>query len=195
MTTATTNYRKEALSDARDTVQNFIDEILEMLNDDGKASDDLLNDYPNGDSYHHKSHTDHYYDLQESAAILDQLSEYEETDSGLWEGLGMKEALASCAAFTYARAVYCQWQSLIEKIKDEADTIIDEFTTEENDLESDIDDLKSEAQDQDEEAATARVVAQAARDCVAEKQLKLDTIGTRKTEALRTMIDGLTSES
>ena len=49
MTTETTNYLREAADDAADTVRNFADEILEQLLDDGKASDDLLNDYPDGD--------------------------------------------------------------------------------------------------------------------------------------------------
>jgi hypothetical protein len=61
MTTETTNYLREAADDAADTVRNFADEILEQLIDDGKASDDLLNDYPNGDAWHHECHVDKWY--------------------------------------------------------------------------------------------------------------------------------------
>src|SRR5271157_1560949 len=126
----TENYRDLAESDAKSAVSNFRDEIVEMLLDDGKASDDLLNDDPNGDSYHHESHTDTYYNLQEAAAVLDQLDDFEETDSGLWQGQDMKTALGTCAAFTYANAVYSEWRGLIEEINDRAETIFDEYNTE-----------------------------------------------------------------
>ena len=86
MTTETTNYLREAADDAADTVRNFADEILEQLLDDGKASDDLLNDYPNGDAWHHESHVDKWYSMIDAATLIDQLDEFEETDSGLWEG-------------------------------------------------------------------------------------------------------------
>ena len=48
--------------------------------------------------------------MQEACEVLTQLDEYEETDSGLWEGLDMKEALSACAAYTYANAVYAEWR-------------------------------------------------------------------------------------
>ena len=52
-----TDYEVSAESDAKETVRNFIGEILEQLTDKGEASDDLLNDYPNGEAWHHESHT------------------------------------------------------------------------------------------------------------------------------------------
>ena len=99
MTTETTTYLREAADDAADTVRNFADEILEQLLDDGKASDDLLNDYPGGDAWHHENHVDKWYSLIDAAELIDQLSEFEETDSGLWEGQQPKEAISTCAAF------------------------------------------------------------------------------------------------
>lgn len=66
--------------------QGLIDTRVEQLVESGEASDDLLNDYPNGDSYHHESHVDRSYSVTEAAEILDAYSDYEETDSGLWEG-------------------------------------------------------------------------------------------------------------
>ena len=195
----TENYRDNAESDARDCVSNFRDEIVEMLLNDGKASDDLLNDYPGGDCYHHESHTDKWYNLQEAAAVLDQLDEYEETDSGLWEGQDMKTALGTCAAFTYANAVYNSWNNLIESVNDEADTIIDEFDTERSELEDAISDLTSEADDAEADADDEEIecdvadelnaTAEAARTCAAEKQALLDNIDERKADALREMVD------
>jgi uncharacterized membrane-anchored protein YhcB (DUF1043 family) len=96
------DYRAKAESDAWDTLDNFADEMVRQWRESGEISNDMNNDYPNGDSYHHESHTDRDYDLQEAAELLDQLSEYEETDSGLWEGLEPRRAIAAQAAYTYA---------------------------------------------------------------------------------------------
>ena len=125
--TETTNYLREAADDAADTVRNFADEILEQLLDDGEASDDLLNDYPNGDAWHHECHVDKEYSLIDAATLIDQLMEFEETDSGLWEGLEPRRAIAAQAAFTYGNAVYSEWRELIEKINSEAGGIISDF--------------------------------------------------------------------
>ena len=127
MSARTTSYRADAESDARDTVGNFADEILEQLLDKGEASDDLLNDYPNGDAWHHENHVDKWWNLLEAAELIDELSDCEETDSGLWEGQQPKEAISTCAAFTYGNAVYSEWRELIEKINTEAAEIISDF--------------------------------------------------------------------
>jgi DNA-binding ferritin-like protein len=121
------NYLREATDDAAETVRNFADEILEKLLDKGEASDDLFNDYPNGDSWHHECHVDKDYSLQEAAELLDDLCDHEETDSGLWEGLEPRRAIACQAAYTYGNAVYSEWHDLIEKINSEADDIIDDY--------------------------------------------------------------------
>ncbi len=115
------NYREEADSDAHDTVDYFFDEVVEFLLDNAEASDDLLNDYPNGDAYHHESHTDKSYNLTDAAALLDELYDYEETDSGLWEGQAPRDAISTQAAFTYANAVYSLFQDLIKEINDSWD--------------------------------------------------------------------------
>jgi hypothetical protein len=122
-----TCYLREASDDAGETVRNYADEILEALLDSGEASDDLLNDYPNGDSWHHECHVDKAYDLADAAAVLDELYDFEETDTGLWEGLGTKEAVSACAAYTYGNAVYSEWREKIEKINEEATAIIDDY--------------------------------------------------------------------
>ncbi len=125
--TETTNYLREAADDAADTVRNFADEILEQLLDDGEASDDLLNDYPNGDAWHHECHVDKEYSLIDAATLIDQLRDFEENDSGLWEGQEPKAAVSTMAAFTYGNAVYSEWRELIEKINSEASGIINDF--------------------------------------------------------------------
>lgn len=132
------DYRQKAEEDARDTVSEYQDEILEKLIEDGKASDDLLNDYGNGDAYHHESHVDKFYSLLDAAELIDQLSEHEETDSGLWDGQQPKEAIGTCAAFTYGNAVYSEWTDLIDEINGEAETIIDDYDDQISNVEEEL---------------------------------------------------------
>lgn len=109
-------YYDEAKSDAAETVRNFMDVIVYRLMDGEKVSDDLYNDYPDGDSYHHENHVDKAYSLTEADEILDTLSEYEETDDGLWIGQAPREAISTQAAYTYGNAVYGMWQKFIKDI-------------------------------------------------------------------------------
>ena len=138
------SYRDEARNDAKETVRNFEDEILEQLLDKGEASDDLLNDYSGGDSWHHESHVDKSYRLTEAAELLDELSYYEETDSGLWEGLAPRDAISAQAAYTYGNAVYSEFQDLIREINSDAECIIDDY----NDK---ISEAEEAAEDEDED--------------------------------------------
>lgn len=200
MNTTVENYVENAASDARDTVSNFEDEILEQLMDKGEASDDLNNDYANGDGYHHECHVDKWYNLTDATAVLDQLDEFEETDSGLWEGQDMRTAVATCAAYTYGNAVYSEWCDLIKSINGDTENVISDFDAERNDLESDIETLNDEAGDLDDEAAEAdgdgdndnaaslKAEAEAKRSEAREKQGELDTLDDRKKDALLKII-------
>jgi hypothetical protein len=118
-----TNYWKEAKDDAKDFVENFKDAIAEQIVESGKASDDYNNDYDGGDSYFHESYVDKDYSLQEAAELLDQLDRYEETDSGLWEGLEPRRAIAAQAAYTYGNAVSEAIQELIKDINTKVEYI------------------------------------------------------------------------
>lgn len=69
------NYRKEAEDDAKSMALEFLDQIVEQLEEKGKASDDLNNDYAGADSYHHETNVDRSYSLIEAAHILDDLDE------------------------------------------------------------------------------------------------------------------------
>jgi hypothetical protein len=48
--------------------------------------------------------------------LLDELSQYEEDDYGLWERRDPVEAVKIKAAYTYGNAVYDLWRGLIEQI-------------------------------------------------------------------------------
>ena len=176
----TKNYLRKASDDAGETVRNFADRILEQLLDKGEASDDLLNDYPNGDSWHHESHVDKWYGLQDACEVISQLADYEETDSGLWQGQAMKEALGTCAAFTYGNAVYHEWTEKIKTINDEASTIIADFDVSIGDLEDEIADLHGE----DPDLAAADALEQ-----IQGKQADLDNLKDDKRQALVKLIE------
>lgn len=113
-------YLERARADAWDTFVHFFDDMLPVLRDPegDDISDNLLNDYEGGDEFHHANHVDIDWSLTEAAEILDQLSEYEESDRGLWEGLEPKKAVAAQAAYTYGNAVMDMWRTLIEAAND-----------------------------------------------------------------------------
>lgn len=172
------NYRQDAAIDAAETVSNFTDEILEQLIADGKASDDLLNDYPNGDRWHHECHVDKDYSLREAAELLDDLSDHEETDSGLWEGLKPHQAIATQAAYTYGNTVYSEWRDLIEKINDKAGDIIFEYDEKIGEAEVAEEERNAKIGDEDEDA----------EDDEEAENIDLATLEEEKKEALRKMI-------
>lgn len=125
-----TSYAKEAEDDAREMVDHYLDEIVEKILEEGEASEDLYNDYTQGDSYHHERHVDRSYSLLEAAQLLDQLYNHEETDSGLWEGQAPREAVATQAAYTYGNAVYSEWENFIQEINEEVGTLKEELEEE-----------------------------------------------------------------
>lgn len=109
------NPSQDAFSDALEMLAHYIDNVATSARD-GDVSDDLYNDYPDGDAYHHENHVDRSYDLTEAAAILDALADDEETDEGLWQGLAPRDAISAQAAYTYGNAVLSRWQALIREL-------------------------------------------------------------------------------
>lgn len=116
------NYREKVEENAWTTASEFVEQMIEQAQND-KVSDDLYNDYPNGDAYHHENHVDAAYSLQEAAEILHQLRDAEETDTGLWEGLQPEEAISAKAAYTYGNAVMYAWQQIVKDINDHLEDV------------------------------------------------------------------------
>ncbi len=115
-----TNYIQEAEDDAAMLITDyFMDEIIDQIIDTGEASDDINNDYDNGDGIFHEVITDRSYGLEEAAELLSQLYRYEEEDSGLWEGVDDLDSIAEIkAAYTYGNAVWDELDTLITEIND-----------------------------------------------------------------------------
>ena len=56
--------------------------------------------------------------LTDSDNIINELSDYEETDSGLWEGLQPEEAITAKAFWTYKRALIGEAVEALEEFED-----------------------------------------------------------------------------
>lgn len=106
----------DASEDAREMATNFFEQIIDQVLEDQEVSDDI---YKYDESYHHETHIDKYYTLREAVDIIEEYGEFEETDSGLWQGCDFKTSLTTCAAFTYGNAVYSCWIDLVNEINDE----------------------------------------------------------------------------
>jgi len=105
-------------ADAQDIISNYIEEIAEMLIDNGEASTDLYNDYNYMDLRISES-DDYWRRPEEAIETIDELSEFEEEDSGLWEGCSdYREILNAIAHYTYTNALYHKIESMIKSIND-----------------------------------------------------------------------------
>ena len=104
---------------ARDLISNnFIPEIVDLIMDEGEASSDINKDYANGDGIFHETITDVDYDTDEAMELLQELSSFEEDDSGLWEGKDWDDILRIKAAYTFGNAVHDEFETLISSIND-----------------------------------------------------------------------------
>jgi len=94
----------------------FMEEIIDQLLDTGSASDDMYNDYDNGDGIFHETVVDQYYTVEEAIDLLGELYDHEEEDEGIWEGQNWQELLSTKAAYTYGNAVMSEWNDIISDI-------------------------------------------------------------------------------
>jgi len=113
------SWTHKAIEDAKDLIREyFIDEIVQQLIDGSEVSSDMYNDYTDGDQTFNETIIDRSYGRTEAMELLDELYEYEEDDSGIWEGLNWEEVIQAKAAYTYGNAVYSKWNDIISNIND-----------------------------------------------------------------------------
>ena len=113
-----TNYYDEAKDDASGFINNFQDELVESLMENGEVPtyhSDI------NESYVYESCGAYGYSLRESAELLDQLDEFEADDSGMWDGQSPRDAVSTMATFTYQNAVSHFITKLLELINDNYD--------------------------------------------------------------------------
>lgn len=110
-------WMSKAIEDAENLIKDyFIDEIVQAIVDGEEVSSDMYNDYDNGDEIFHEVIVDRDYHRSDAIELIDELYEYEEEDSGIWEGLGWEEVIKTKAACTYGNAVMSEWDDIIEEI-------------------------------------------------------------------------------
>jgi hypothetical protein len=108
-------YKISAIWDAKETVFSYLDEITNMLIDKGRASDDLVNDYPDGEIFHNEYHVDRSWSLSEANRILEQLN------NDFLQELTEDKDIIKQACSTYKNTVLHYWKELIFKINQNED--------------------------------------------------------------------------
>jgi hypothetical protein len=119
--TSKPSIESEVETDALEIIENYdmIDDFITALIDTGEASTDLYNDYTYLD-YAIAEADDYWRNPTEAIEVIDELSEYEEEDSGLWEGSSnYSDILNAIAHYTYTNALYAKIVEKIEEINDE----------------------------------------------------------------------------
>ena len=123
----TNNWYNKAQEDARDWIkEELMDTIIEKILAGEIIDDDLLRG-DGQDEYHHETHVDKEYDLAEAGELIDELNEYEETDTGIWQGCDFRRAASACAAYTYGNAVYAMAKEILDQIGENSDDILEEI--------------------------------------------------------------------
>jgi len=114
------DYRQEAEEDAKNAIEDYLDEIVEQLVDGESAEDDL--EYYNQD----RSHYDQSFSLRQAADVLDDLSRYEETDRGLWDSLETPEEMVQVkASFTYGNAVAAMFSDEMKTVNSDLSDVLE----------------------------------------------------------------------
>jgi hypothetical protein len=108
-------------------LNHFQEEILEQLVKHDKVYVsgllwesilEYVSEYVNADGF----------DLVDSAKIIMELSDYEETDAGLWNGLSVKDCLRASAGYAYKNCVL----ALIRRVLTESNELYYDEDTEES---------------------------------------------------------------
>ncbi len=111
------SWMSKAIKDAENLIKEyFIDEIVQAIVNGDEVSSDMYNDYANGDGIFHDIITDRYYHRSDAIDLIDELYEYEEEDSGIWEGLDWERVIQAKATYTYGNAVMSEWDDIITEI-------------------------------------------------------------------------------
>jgi hypothetical protein len=109
------DWEAERDAHAREMLRDFMDEVaFEARWGDVK---EWINDGVDVHDYTHEAcGNGGGFSLLEAAEVLDAFPECEETDDGLWESLGPRDAVAAQAFYTYRNAVFSEWRSHIDGV-------------------------------------------------------------------------------
>lgn len=118
-------YREKAQEAAKDAANYFFDEIVdEIVSSEGETKKVHVHDY--SDSYASESLADDWYNLREAADVLEDLSEFEADDPGLWEGADPRRAISIMASETFRNAAESMFTDLMEAVNTKISNAEDE---------------------------------------------------------------------
>lgn len=99
------NFLSEIEEDIKNAIVSGEEEVEEIVCDESGYGEIR-------DAFHEQV-TDRAYSIEDAAYVIANCEE-EETDTGMWEGLEMHEAMQRCAAFSYANDVWAEIKSQYE---------------------------------------------------------------------------------
>lgn len=114
------DYDTEVEKDAYAFLSDIEDDIKKaILNGEDDISDIECNESGYGyiRDFFHESVTDRSYSIEDAAWVIANCEE-EETDSGMWEGQEMHQAMQICAAFSYGNDVWMKVAEIYEEMFD-----------------------------------------------------------------------------
>lgn len=156
------DYKTQVDEEASSFISDHEDMIIEAVKD--SASWDY-NDIHGLDTSWHECITDRCYSSMEAAFVIDNC-ENEETDTGLWEGLDLRQQLSAMAAYSYANDVWFACKDFYEQIKEDVEEALDDLRDElQEEMEAELagsadDDMVELDEDIDEDELEEKVEAQ-----------------------------------
>ena len=115
-------YQNDVNTDAFDFLDEIEADIKEaIINGEEDVSEIRCDETGYGyiQDYFHESVIDRSYSIEDAAFVIANC-ENEETDTGIWEGLEMHEAMQACAAYSYGNDVW-------EEVRDQYEGLADEY--------------------------------------------------------------------
>jgi hypothetical protein len=125
------DYNTEVEKDAYAFLSDIEDDIkAAILNGEEDVSEIECEESGYGDirDFFHEQITDRSYSIEDAAYVIANCEE-EETDSGMWEGQEMYQAMQTCAAFSYGNDVWAKVAEIYEEMFEEFEpdhVVIDE---------------------------------------------------------------------
>ena len=110
-------FREYVYEDSGTFIDYYKETLIDNIFKKGYITTDVY-DYKDSDEFIVECVDTNSFDLLESAAIIKELSDFEETDSGLWCDLQPEEAIEVKAIYTYKNAVIFYISEMLEKINE-----------------------------------------------------------------------------
>jgi hypothetical protein len=109
------NLEKDILENAWGFVEEYLDEIVADIKDDGYIAGSLY-DFPDSDTYVDENFGEMSFNAHESVEIIRRLSQYLETDTAYWDEQDPLDPICTQATFTFRNACINRTEDLLDEI-------------------------------------------------------------------------------